>query len=72
MYWPKEFNQEDKINLYIDIRVSISRDRGRLIGTNTSLNDKMQLLLTSAEPAVGTQQHLLLCMGNDVCSLLMK
>ena len=72
MCWPKEFNQEDKINLYIDIRVSKNKDRRRLIGTNTSPNDKMQLLLTSAEPAVGTQQHLLLCMGSNVCSLLMK
>lgn len=72
MCWPKEFNQEDKINLYIDIRVSKNKDRRRLIGTNASPNHKMQLLLTSVEPAVGTQQHLLLCMGSNVCSCLMK
>lgn len=31
-----------------------------------SPNDKMQLLLTSAEPAIGAQQHLLLCIGSNV------
>lgn len=54
-------NQEGEIILYIGVKVSENKERGRLIGTHMAWNDKMQLLLTSAEPAVGARLDNISC-----------
>lgn len=62
-----EFNQEDKIILYVDVKVPKNKERGRSIGTHASWNDKMQLLLTSAVPAAGTRLETPLGIRGEPC-----